>query len=469
MLSKNTRGLIILANHIVKNYDNLINSSKSEKNKLNKQILLDIAEVGIKAASPQEAIFSNVKIENNVIKITNKWQAEIKSNTKVFVIGAGKATAGMAKALESILGDKIFAGLINVLENDINLHNKTSKIEFHPAGHPYVTQDSIDGTKKIISLVKNLREDDLVICLISGGGSALLEKPIEGVTLADLEQVFNLITNSGGTIHELNTIRKNLSLVKGGKLARIIQPAQILSLIISDVVGDTLDTIASGPTAPDNTTHKDAINILNKFDLKEQLPDIIKRIYSLRSYRQYTDTVKANDPIFQRVLNIIIASNLISCLKMEQYAKKLGYEVKIFSTTLEGEAKFTGKVITDEIQKQPNKTILIAGGETTVSITGSGKGGRNQELALAASEYLKGKENFSILSVGSDGIDGPTEAAGAIVDGYTIAKGTELGLDSKQYLENNDSYNFLSKTNNLILTGPTGTNVGDFIIAVRND
>lgn len=388
---------------------------------------------------------------------------------KIVVIGAGKASAQMAVAIEKILGNKISAGQINVPGNSLIASQKPKIVKLYLAGHPFVSNESIEGTKKIISLIENLNENDLVICLISGGGSALLELPYDNITLTDLEKIFTLITKKGGTIHELNTIRKHLSKVKGGKLAQIAYPAHVVSLIISDVIGDNLDTIASGPTAPDKTTIDDVWKIIMKYKIKNSMPSSIKEEFNIRDYRWTTDTLKETNPIFEKVKNKIIASNKISCLRMKEYADRLGFNGKILTTEICGEAKNVGREFANEIQKQPTKTVFIAGGETTVTIKGSGKGGRNQELSLAASEVLKEKMNIILASIGSDGIDGSTDAAGAFVDGYTTRKGIEIGLSQSDYLENNDSYNYLKKTNNLIITGSTGTNVGDFIIAIKDE
>ncbi len=447
----------------------MLADTKSVKNKTLRKLTLDILTEGIKAADPFEAINRVVKLKNNILTIGDIWERKLEPSMKIIVIGAGKASAQMAIAIEKILGDKISTGLINVPEENIDTLSKLKIIKRQIAGHPFVTKESIESTKKIISLIENLEENDLVICLISGGGSALLEMPFEMITLTDLERVFSLITKKGGTIHELNTLRKHLSKVKGGKLAQIAYPAQIVSLIISDVIGDRLDTIASGPTAPDKTTISDVKKIIKKYRIKQLLPLSVNELFYLRDNQELTKTLKESNPIFHKVRNFIIASNKISCSKMKHYAERLGYECKILSTEIKGEAKKVGLNLANEILTQKPKTVLIAGGETTVTIKGLGKGGRNQELSLAACSILENKNNIILASIGSDGIDGPTDAAGAIVDGNTINRGKELDLSQSDFLKNNDSYNFLKKTGNLIITGPTGTNVGDLLIAIKDE
>jgi glycerate-2-kinase len=452
---------------MIKNYEALLFESFSKKNRDLRQFTLDIISEGIKAANPQEAINRVIKLEGDTLIIDNTWVKKLDPSMKIIVIGAGKASAQMALAIENLLGKKISNGQINIPAKSVTDLPKPEIIKLHFAGHPIVSKESINGTKKIISLIKNLNENDLIICLISGGGSALLELPFDTISLNDLENVFTLLTRKGATIHELNTIRKHLSQVKGGKLAQIAYPAQIISLIISDVIGDKLDTIASGPTAPDKTSIQDVRKIIRKYKIKNLLPTSVKNIFYLKDNQQI-ETLKETNPIFQKVSNFIIASNEISCLKMKEYANSLGFNGKIYSTNICGEARNIGQKIAEEIMRHNEKIVLIAGGETTVTIKGSGLGGRNQELALAASIILKNQNNIVLASIGSDGIDGPTDAAGAIIDGHTIKKGLDISLNQFEYLKNNDSYNYLKKTGNLIYTGLTGTNVGDFIIAIKD-
>jgi len=423
--------------------------------------------VGINNANPIQAVKSVLQLVNGELQIGDEWKRNIDSIQKLIVIGAGKATAAMAIAVEEILGRWITAGAVNIPAEILQSVPKTTKIRLHVAGHPFVTEETITGTKTIEKLLSNLSENDLVLCLISGGGSAMLELPQEGLSLGDLQSVFQLLTKKGATIHELNVIRKHLSRVKGGWLAIMAQPAQVVSLIISDVVGDKLDTIASGPTVPDTSTWNDVKQIIEKYDLNSELPEKVKALITRGLQKDIAETPKGQEPAFKRVWNILIGSNTISCAAMKEKAIEKGLTAKVISTTIMGEAREIGKQLAEELLTMAENSLLIAGGETTVTLTGTGLGGRNQETALAASLVLEDNPGCFFVAVGSDGKDGPTEAAGALVDYQTIAKGREKGLEAETFLANNDSYHFLRQTNSLILTGPTGTNVSDLFLGLK--
>ncbi|MHA1212391.1 MAG: glycerate kinase type-2 family protein [Candidatus Heimdallarchaeota archaeon] len=448
----------------MKNYFELLEQNK-EVAELWK-VALDLVNTGIQAADPKQSIFSSVEVKENSICLKDGWEKKIAPNSKIIVIGAGKATAAMGMAVELLLGDLIVSGLLNVPKATFEYY-QGKELVLQEAGHPYVTEKTIKGTKEIIDLVSNLTEDDIVICLISGGGSALLELPYDWVSLHDLKQVFDTLTSKGASIHELNILRKHLSQVKGGKLAEIIHPAQVITLIISDVIGDTLDTIASGLTASDTSTWFDVEKIITKYNLKEILPKSIMKTIKEGLLGTLKETLKPDNPIFKKVHNLVIASNYLSCKAIEKHAKELDLLANIESTTLAGEARLVGRAMAQKLKEAKNRTVLVAGGETIVKIQGTGKGGRNQEVALAASKILQYEESVVIVAVGTDGIDGPTDAAGALVDGQTINLGEKLGLNVDDYLENNDSYNYLKQTGNLIFTGPTGTNVSDLIIGIK--
>ncbi len=453
--------------NLFQNYYSLLEDANKNNISQLYQFAFEIIKEGILAADPKIAIKQAVEKRKDTLYFSNKIKYEINKKDGIYVIGGGKASAEMALAIEEILQDKITDGCINV-PNNIDLNEKNLKrIKLNIAGHPLVNEGSIKGTEKILSLLEKKTENDLIICLISGGGSALLELPYEWISLDDLQKVFVMMTKVGATIHELNVVRKHLSQIKGGKLAKAAQPAKVISLIISDVIGDKLDTIASGPTAPDMSTWDDMKIIIEKYKL-EQLPESILKTLNLGLKGELSDTCKADDSIFNNVVNLIIASNKLSCETMKKSGEKLGLKSKIITTTLAGEAKDIGKKFAKElIDESEDNILLIAGGETTVTIKGGGKGGRNQEFALAASEVIKDRNNCLILAIGSDGIDGPTDSAGAIVTGFTSKEGKKLGLEAKDFLQNNDSYNYLKKTNNLLFTGPTGTNVSDLIIGLK--
>lgn len=375
----------------------------------------------------------------------------------------------MAQAVESILGSLLTVGIVNVKYGHVA---PTQTIELREAGHPLPDANGIRSTQAQLELLLDLQPDDLVLCLLSGGGSALLELPVDGVTLDDLRALTDALLRSGATINEMNALRKHLSRVKGGQLAQLAQPARVVSLILSDVLGSPLDVIASGPTAPDPTTFADALAVLNKYNLRNQIsPGIVEHLE--RGARgDFPDTPKADDPLFARVTNIVLADNAIACAAAAQRAAEFGYQTEIISTRVQGEAKiiaheFAQRAIETKKHRLTNKPMcLISGGETTVTIRGTGKGGRAQEFALAAALALNKTDGIVILSAGTDGNDGPTDAAGAVVDGNTVPRSQAKALDPASFLANNDSYNFFQALGDLVITGPTNTNVNDLMLAL---
>jgi hydroxypyruvate reductase len=320
--------------------------------------------------------------------------------------------------------------------------------------------------------LRDTTPDDLVICVISGGGSALLEALVAGVTLDDLRVTTDALLRAGATINELNTLRKHLSQVKGGQLARHSR-APILALILSDVLGSPLDVIASGPTAPDTTTFADALAVIERRGVRAQLPACVVAHMERGARGEIADTPKSDDAIFARVQNVVIADNAIACDAAMQAARDLGFNPLLLSTFVQGEAREVAKVlaaVAKEIvathRPVARPACLVAGGETTVTVRGNGKGGRNQELALAAAIEIAGMPNVVVLSGGTDGTDGPTDAAGALADDNTLARAREHGLDARTFLANNDAYHFFQPLADLIITGPTNTNLNDVMIVL---
>ena len=374
----------------------------------------------------------------------------------------------MAQPVEEILGEQLTSGFINVNYG----HTKPlRRIRITEAGHPLPDEAGWRGSQKIIELVQRASEKDFIIFLLSGGGSALLPAPAEGLTLEEKQKVTKLLLESGATIHEINTIRKHISRVKGGQLARLAHPAALLSFVISDVVGDRLDSIASGPTVADKTTFGDCFRILEKYRLTTRIPRAVLRRLEKGSRGEIPETPKPGDPIFSRTQNLLIATNAQAIKAAAEKARSLGYNVLVLSTAVEGEAREVARVhaaMAKEIVRsgQPIRrpACLISGGETTVTVQGDGLGGRCQEFCLAAAIEIEGLEKVFILSGATDGTDGPTDAAGAISDGTTVRRGRALGLEAGVYLRNNDSYHFFKPLNGLLFTGPTLTNVMDLYI-----
>jgi glycerate-2-kinase len=387
---------------------------------------------------------------------------------KIYLVGFGKAAAPMAHALYDELGDRIEAGLVITKYGHAGGVVPPPRIEILEAGHPIPDAAGIKGTASILGMVQPA-STTLVLCLISGGGSALLIQPRSGITLPDKQRITDLLLKAGASIGELNAIRKHLSQVKGGRLAERFHPSRIISLILSDVIGDRLDTIASGPTAPDGTTYRGALAILEKYDLMASAPAPVLTVFRKGAAGGLPETPKAGDRVFDGVENIIIAGNKIALDTAQSEAQQLGFKASISASALEGEASVAGRWLAQRAIETINETspdkdgplCLISGGETTVTVDGDGLGGRNMELALAFAMASEGREGITLLSAGTDGTDGPTDAAGAIVDGQTVARAKGMGIDPADYLKRHDSYNFFRKVGGLLITGPTGTNVMD--------
>lgn len=430
----------------------------------------DIFRAALKAVDPYESVRNHL---DGVLHFNQSGRYQ-----KVLVIGFGKAACPMAKAMEDNLGDIIDGGIVitkygHCISRKPEVKSRKSKIGIFEAGHPIPDENGQKGTEEIINLLREAEGKTLIVCLISGGGSALLVSPYEGISLSDKKKITELLLKAGADIFDLNAVRKHISKVKGGRLAELAYPAKMVSLILSDVIGDRLDVIASGPTAPDGTTFGDALGVLEKYNLTEKAPGNIIKILRHGVDGSIPETPKKGNIIFEKVENIIIGSNKIALNAARKKAEELGLHAEITSSELKGEARDAGKAIAKQVialkdSKGINRSpkVLISGGETTVTVKGKGIGGRNMELALAFAKEIEGKEGITLLSAGTDGTDGPTDAAGAIVDGETVRKARAEGLDPGEYLNNNDSYSFFKEIEELFITGPTGTNVMDIQIAV---
>jgi hydroxypyruvate reductase len=369
---------------------------------------------------------------------------------KVVLVATGKAAWQMAKAAEECLGDRIDTGV--VITKYEHVKGEISHCVCVEAGHPVPDENSFSGTQKAIDAVSGLSKEDTVLFLLSGGGSALFEKPlIDGAELADIT---SQLLACGADIVEINTVRKRLSAVKGGKFAKICEPAQVYSIVLSDILGDPLDMIASGPACPDSSTCEDAQRIISKYGI--QLSDQAKACMTVETPKELTNvTTEINGSVKEL------------CRAAQRECEKYGYEAVILTDQLCCQAKEAGSFLASIAKTQEDshkKLAFIAGGETVVNLTGHGKGGRNQELALAASVGIAGLTNVAVFSVGSDGTDGPTDAAGGYVDSETHQELKALGIDEYEVLKENDAYHALEKTGGLIITGPTGTNVNDVAV-----
>jgi hydroxypyruvate reductase len=429
-----------------------------------RQHALEIFQAALKAVDPVEAILRYVQVMDDVLQVGENRFA-FKDYDRILVVGAGKAGAPMARALEELLGDRIADGVIVVKEG----HGlPLAHVRIHEASHPVPDERGIKGAEEILALVKDAGERDLVLCLMSGGGSALLVAPADGVTLEGKQEVTRLLLACGADIHEINSIRKHLSRAKGGGLARFAYPATVVSLILSDVIGDDLNVIASGPAVPDTSTFEDTRQVLDKYGIWDQAPQSVQSRIESGLKGDIEDTPKAGDAVFERCYSELVGTNIQALRAAGSKAEELGYRTLILSSTVEGEAQEVAKVlsaIAKEVRNSKNPlaapACILCGGETTVTIRGDGKGGRNQELALASALAIDGFENIVVLAGGTDGNDGPTDAAGAMVDGHTRARARKKGLDPFDYLSRNDSYHFFQLLEDLVITGPTRTNVMD--------
>jgi hydroxypyruvate reductase len=439
-------------------------TTQADQVEIMRQHAMEIFQAALKAVDPVEAILRYVKRVDDGLQI-GESRFVFKDYDRILVTGAGKAGAPMARALEDLLGDVIADGVIVVKEgHGLPLEH----IRIHEASHPVPDERGIKGAEEILSLVKEAGERDLVLCLISGGGSALLVAPAEGVTLEDKQEVTRLLLACGADIHEINTIRKHLSRAKGGGLARFAYPATVVSLILSDVIGDDLNVIASGPAVPDTSTFEDTRRVLEKYDIWDRVPASVQSRIQQGLVGDIEDTPKLGDAVFKKCYTELVGTNIQALKAAGQQAEQLGYQTLILSSTVEGEAREVVKVLTaiaKEVRDSGNPlsapACILCGGETTVTIRGDGKGGRNQEFALAAAMGLDGIENIVVLAGGTDGNDGPTDAAGAMADGRTLARAQAKDLDPLDYLRRNDSYHFFQALEDLVITGPTLTNVMD--------
>ena len=424
------------------------------------QVATDIFQTVLKAVDPYALTQERM---DQILSIYHSGKYR-----NLLLISFGKAAFPMAKALSDFAGDILTQGVMITKYGHVPQSRLSEKIVIHEAGHPVPDIQGVLATERAMNVLKKTDGQTLVICMISGGGSALLAAPHEGITLSEKQQITQLLLKAGATIQELNTVRKHISRVKGGRLAELAYPARILSLILSDVIGDRLDVIASGPTAPDPTTFQDALGVIGRYDLADKIPEKVLGILMRGARGEIPETPKEKSQAFERVENIIVGSNKKAIEIAEREAAKRGYQVTILSSELQGEAREVGGWLARKamVMRDGHKICLISGGETTVTVKGSGLGGRNMELALAFAQEIKGMRGITFLSAGTDGTDGPTDAAGAIVDGETITRAEAAGHSPEAYLENNDSYHFFKATGGLFLTGPTGTNVMDLQIVL---
>ncbi len=421
-----------------------------------------ILKAALAAVDPYEAVCRHLRLEGNRVFA---GEQELDCPSSVHVVGFGKAAASMAHAAEEILGDRIAGGIVTVKEGHTLPLKRVQVVE---ASHPLPDERGLNAAGEIAGTLESLGEEDLVICLISGGGSALLPLPVDGISLANKSAATQALLDAGASIHEMNALRKHLSRVKGGQLARMAYPATMVSLVLSDVVGDDPDTIASGPTVPDGTTYATCLEAVDRFRIRSKLPEPVLEHLEAGVEGGRPETPKAGDPAFARTHYVLVGHNALALRAAAEAAQFRGYRPLILSSRIEGETREAARMhaaIASECRVTghpiPPPACILSGGETTVTIRGPGKGGRNQEFALAAGIDLSGIPGVVLMSVGTDGTDGPTDAAGAVVDGTTVARAAAMGLDPRSALDENDAYPFFQELGDLLITGPTRTNVMD--------
>ncbi len=428
---------------------------------------VEIFLTGVESVKPDRLINRYISIHSNSLKI-NELTFDLSTINSIYVIGAGKASAAMANALEFILGSRITGGHI------ITKYGHSLPLKFMDiteAGHPVPDENGTAGTDQVLKIVKKAGKDDLVICLISGGGSALLADVPDGCTLEDLSILTRSLLKAGADIIEINCIRKHLSKVKGGLLSRAAYPARLVSLILSDVIGDPPDAIASGPTAPDPTTFSDAISVIGKYKIEEDIPSRLYRVLQEGAGGKRQETLKESDEILRRTSNLIIGTNILALETAKAKAESFGYESQIVTNTLEGDVADVAEYIIEKAKSiktgnNHQKYCLLFGGEPTVKVRGDGLGGRNQHLALIIADLIRELPGMTILSGATDGTDGPTDAAGAVVDCHTSENAKVRGLNMEEYINHFNSNSFFIQEGGLIKTGPTQTNVMDLMVTL---
>lgn len=430
------------------------------------QNALTIFEHAIAAVDPAALIRRHIRWENGGL-IINDGKVSLTPQSRIFVIGAGKASAIMAQTIEDILGNNIEAGIV-VTKHGHGL--SLQRIKLIEAGHPVPDNNSLEASGEILQLLEALAPSDLVLFLLSGGASSLLADCPPGSNLREIQEVYEALLGSGAGIHEMNRVRKHLSRVKGGQLAKRIYPTPLYSLILSDVIGDDLDVIGSGPTVPDRSSFRDAWDVLTKYGMEDKIPLSVSGHIRDGMAGKISDTPKPDEEYFANTSNCIIGNNQVALKAAALHAEALGYKTHIVTHVLEGEARDLGPMLVAKARdyKGPLPACFLYGGESTVTIKGKGTGGRNQELALAAGIALGSHRDITVLSGGTDGTDGPTDAAGAVVNAEIMNKARELRYDPITFLDDNDSYNFFSHANGLVKTGATHTNVMDIIILLIN-
>ncbi len=430
---------------------------------------IHIFKEAIAAVQPRQLIPQFIRMDGDMLYIQDTAYP-LSDNGRIFVIGTGKASASMAESLEQVIGERIYKGIVTTkYGHALQLKRIVCKV----AAHPIPDQQSAQAINATLSLLSEANESDLIICLLSGGASALWADIPPALSMADVQTTFELLQRSGADIRESNIVRKHLSVVKGGQLLRYAPQSKWITLILSDVPGDDMATIASGMTSADPYTYDDALDIIHQYKLTDQIPGRVYEYLMRGNKGLYEETIKPGDPILTKVINIQIGSNHTALEKARETANTMGYRTVIINESMQGDTINYAKQLVEQCKQYKGElpACLLAGGETSLAVTGNGKGGRNQHMALCALQELRKRTNetaasITILCGGTDGTDGPTNAAGAITDVETLSISVQKNIDPGTYIEQCDAYHFFQQTNGLLITGPTYTNVMDLVIAL---
>lgn len=448
----------------------LIRNGGSAVNRKARRFCLQAFEAALRATDPTRVVEGWLGMERGRAQIGN---VQTPINSKIRVIAVGKASAPMLYSVLNIIGNRIVSGIL-VSPRNSSLRITDKRIATFYPNHPTPDQEGVRASRHVLATIEAMRANEVLLCLISGGASAMLPAPAVGITLEDKRTVTRQLIHSRASIHQINTVRRHLSELKGGKLAERCRAEMIVSLIISDVSGNVLSDIASGMTAADPTTYGDAVTVLEEFNLWNSAPRRVRNHLRQGLTGKIPETPKPGNRVFAKVHNFVVADNRTACEAARMALRKNQVPATIVTSSADMEARSLGKMLAsvardseqfDGLLRAPG--ALIVGGETTVEVKGNGKGGRNQEVALSSVEGIVGLTGIAIAALGTDGVDGNSPAAGAISDPQTIVRAKRRGLRVHDFAERNDSYNFFRKLNDNIRTGPTGTNVGDIYILIR--
>ncbi|MBD3298353.1 MAG: DUF4147 domain-containing protein [candidate division Zixibacteria bacterium] len=423
--------------------------------------ITDIITVAIAAVEPANCVRRSLSLQGDALRVRDR-SYDLDQIDRIVVLGAGKGSAAMAAGLEEVLGSRISSGRVAVKYGHTH---PLERVEVGEAGHPVPDAAGVNEAETALRIAAEAGVNDLVFCLISGGGSALWPAPTDGITLDEKQATTKLLLGCGASIDEINAVRKHISSIKGGQLAKAVAPAQLIGLMLSDVIGDRLDVIASGPTTPDDHQFADAWGILEKYRLQSKVPPSVREYIERGMEGEVAETPKRDDPVFQRVQNVVVGSNAAALQAASEAATARGYNTRIVTSERSGDTSDLAREVTETVAQFRGKTsptCLLWGGETTVVLCDDpGEGGRNQQLALAVAQAIDGRDDVTFASIGTDGTDGPTDAAGGIVDGGTLSTARDQHLDPSDHLKRNDAYPLLKACGDLVVMGPTNTNVMD--------